>query len=104
VTQYAHLAQMDTLDQPDPTAVKYEVPAFYTLDTATNVWNVPMDAVYEGLPVESQIQFVGGAKRPIMPKDIMRTVFANGGVDAKFRDSYSGRFFSDARALKPVVG
>ncbi len=104
ITQYAHLAKMDSVEQTDPNAIEYSVPEFFTLNQETNTWNVPMDGRVEGLSAEAAIDFAAGAVRPIMPKDIMRTVYALGGVaDAKFKSSYNGTWFSDARKLGAIV-
>jgi hypothetical protein len=104
ITQYGHLVKMATLDQPDPRKVEYEVPDFFTLDAATNTRKVPQDGRIENVTCEKAIEFVGGAERPIMPKDVMRTVYGIAGLEPKFGTSYSGQWFSDARALKPVMG
>jgi hypothetical protein len=103
VTQYAYLTKMATLDQSDPNAIGYSIPSFFTLNTTTNVRNVPSDARIEGLSCESQIKFVGGEERPMMPKDIMRTLYTIAGVDPKFRESYGGNWFSDARTIRPIL-
>jgi hypothetical protein len=104
VTQYAHLTKMATLDQPDPNAIAHSVPSFFTLNPTTNVRTVPSDGRIEGLACESAIRFVGGEERPLMPKDVMRTLYATAGIEPKFRESYGGNWFSDARAIRPLVG
>lgn len=103
VTQYAHLVKMNTLEQPDPRKVEYVVPSFFTLDEGSNVRNVPDTKVFEGQPVEDGIDFVAGAERPIMSKDILRTVYEAAGLGSKFKESYGGSWFKDARKLGPVV-
>jgi hypothetical protein len=103
VTQYSHLVKMASLDQPDPTRIEYSVPPFFTLNTTTNVRNVPSTGRIDGRACEAEIAFVGGRERPIMPKDIMRTVYAIAGLDAKFTRSYGGNWFSDARTLRPIL-
>lgn len=104
VTGYAHLAKMETLERPDPEAIEYAAPDFFTLNPSTNAFTAPLDGTVNGLPAEAAIQFTGGAMRPIMPKDVMRTVFAAAGLEPKFRASYAGRWFSDARAIRAIVG
>lgn len=103
VTQYSYLTKMTSLDQPDPTRLEQRAPSFFTLNPTTNIRNVPNDARIEGLGCESQIQFVGGAERPIMPKDILRTLYAVAGHSPTFGESYSGSWFSDARTIKPIL-
>jgi hypothetical protein len=103
VTQYAHLVDVASLDQPDPTALTYSTPDFFTLNADTNTWTVPNDGRIEGLAAEAGIQFVGGAKRPIMPKDILKTVYAIAKLDEKFGPTYTGNWFSDARTIRSLV-
>lgn len=103
VTQYAHLVETASLEQSDPNGIRYSVPDFFTLDEASNTKKVPQDGRIEGLAAESAIDFAAGEKRPIMTKDIVRTVFKIAGADSKFRSVYSGQWFADAKALGPTI-
>jgi hypothetical protein len=104
VTQYSHLVETATLEQPDPNGIRYSVPDFFTLDEASNTKKVTLDGRIEGLSAEAAIDFLGGEKRPIMTKDVLRTVFKIAGADSKFRSVYSGRWFADAKTLGPTIG
>ena len=102
VTQYHHLVKMSSLDQTDPTKVETALPASFTLDKATNIYSV--GATEGTFSTEKTINFAGGAQRPIMSKDVMRTVLSIAGQDSRFGAVYSGAWFKDARILKPVTG
>jgi hypothetical protein len=100
VTQYAHVAKMTSLDQTDPAKVETELPASFTLGA---------DGLYELGPLganmlETSIQWVGGDKRPLMAKDMVRTIMGVAGYDDRFRAVYTGTWFSDARLMKPITG
>jgi hypothetical protein len=100
VTQYSHLVKMTSLDQTDPTRLETRLPPSFTLGA---------NGIYDPGPVasgdmETTIQWIGGDERPIMAKDVVRTIVSTAGYDNRFRAVYTGNWFSDARILKPVTG
>lgn len=88
VTQLGHKVDLASLANDDPNAVITEP--------------VPIQITEWGNPT-IDVDYANPTKRPLMARDIVRTVMAIGGVEDRFASAYSEEQMQSAVVIKPVV-
>ncbi len=88
-----------TVETQDPNAIKY-TPVEYTF-TPSGVDGT--EANGNGSYAPKDLNYQGDNDRPFMAKDVVKTVMAAAGVEARFLEAYSDDKMKNAKAIRPMV-
>lgn len=92
ILQTGHKVDLASLATDDPNAVVSEPVQFVTNDEDGFQWTSMEELDYNST-----------TKRPLMSKDVLRTIMAMGGVEDRFGAAYSEESMASAAVIRPIV-